>query len=42
VGRTNSSGRATIVQRFTHRRSYRPRACKPGFRCGRASVRVVR
>ena len=40
VGTTNSAGRVTIRQRFTHARSYRPRACRPGFRCGRAGVRV--
>ena len=41
VARTGADGRARIVQRFTHGRSYRPRACRPGFECGRASVRVL-
>jgi hypothetical protein len=41
VGTTNSAGRVTIRQRFTHARSYRPRACRTGFECGRASVRAL-
>ena len=41
VGTTDSRGRVTIAQRFTHARAYRPRACRAGFRCGRASVRAL-
>jgi hypothetical protein len=41
VGVTDSRGRVTIVQRFTHARAYRPRACRPGFECGRAAVRAL-
>jgi hypothetical protein len=42
VGTTDSRGRATIRQRFTHARAYRPRACRTGFVCGRAAVRALR
>lgn len=41
VAVTDSRGRAMIVQRFTHARAYRPRACRAGFECGRASVRAL-
>ncbi|HEX8646989.1 MAG TPA: hypothetical protein VF715_08800 [Thermoleophilaceae bacterium] len=41
VGTTDARGRVTIRQRFTHARSYRPRACRAGFRCGRAAVRAL-
>lgn len=42
VGTTDARGRVTILQRFTHARSYRPRACRRGFECGRAAVRALR
>ena len=41
VGTTNARGYATIAQRFTHARAYRPRACRAGFECGRVAVRAL-
>lgn len=41
VGTTNARGRVTIPQHFTHARAYRPRACRTGFECGRATVRAL-
>ena len=41
VGTTRADGRVTIAQRFTHARSYRPRACRAGFECGRVAVRAL-
>jgi hypothetical protein len=42
IAYTDSAGRATIVQHFTHAARYRPRASKAGLDSGRAEVRVVR
>ena len=41
TARTGRAGRAKISKRFTHRGRHHPQACKRGFRCGRALVRVV-
>jgi hypothetical protein len=42
TARTDARGRAAIRQRFTRSGRYRPRACKGGFACGRATVKVTR
>ncbi|HEX2126376.1 MAG TPA: hypothetical protein VHF45_07445 [Thermoleophilaceae bacterium] len=41
VAFADGQGRAVIAERFNHAAGYRPRATKPGYREGRASVRVL-
>ena len=41
VAFADGQGRAVIAERFNHAARYRPRATKPGYREGRASVRVL-
>lgn len=42
IAYTGRRGRATITRRFRHPKTLHPHACKRGFRCGRAHVRVNR